>query len=330
VSPTLQFVVHRGELATSGPGLSGLQYVYPPLPVLLSIIFSGNQLGLAVCACLLSGLMASVLVRRIGLLRALVLGLPLVAVPQMWFLSSELLPSVVALTFLAIALFGFIQFATHGETYGGYVAGLALAVSYAADPGALLYAAVMCLFVPLLGPRHFQGDRQGPVGAATVVAFPVIAMAACWSFLIWRFSGTWPGNLDYSARAHVLEFPDGVLGGLGHALASAFGDLARCTLYIAAAVLLCLRRRTVVIGAGLLLPVLALALALWLGFDYSPINAFYMLTLLALAVVLDHRLMDSPRYTMVLVIAAVTQVIIGITLLPPTAGYTVWQHLMFR
>lgn len=330
VSPALKFVVDRGHLATSGPGLSHLQYVYPPLPVLLSIILPGDQLSLAICACLFSGLMASVLVRRIGPLRAMVLGMPLIAVPQMWYFSSELLPAVVALTFLAVALFGFIQFATYGETYGGFIAGLALAASYAADPGALLYAAVMCLFVPLLGTKRFNGDPQGPIGAALVIAFPVVAMSACWSFLIWKFSGTWPGNLDYAPTAHVFQFPYGVLGGLGHALASAFADLARSTLYIATAIVLIMRRHTMRVGVGLLLPVLALALALWLGFAYSPINAYYMFVLLAIAVVTNHRLMDRPQYATVLVIAAAVQVIIGIRLLPPTTGFTVWQHLMFQ
>jgi hypothetical protein len=323
-------VVNRGHVATSGPGLSNLDYVYPPLPVLLSIILPGDQISLAICACLFSGLMASVLVRRIGLLRAMALGLPLIAVPQMWFFNSELLPLVVALTFLAIALFGFTQFASYGETYGGFIAGLALAASYAADPGAILYALVMCLYVPLLGAERYRGDPRGPIGAAAVIAFPVVAMAACWSFLIWKFSGTWPGNLDYSPTAHVLQFPHGVLGGLGHAVASAFADLARSTLYLATAVVLTMRRRTMRVGVGLLLPVLALALALWLGLAYSAINAFYLFVLLAIAVITNHRLMDRPQYATVLVIAAAVQVIIGIRLLPPTPGFTVWQHLMFQ
>jgi hypothetical protein len=330
VSPTLRFVVDRGHLATSGPGLSHLQFVYPPLPVLLSIILPGDQLSLAICACLFSGLMGSVLVTRLGPLRAMALGLPLIAVPQMWYMSSELLPPVVALAFLAVALFGFIQFATYGETYGGFVAGLALAASYAADPGALLYAVVLCLFVPLLAAERFQGDPQGPVGAALVIAFPVVAMAASWSFMIWKFSGTWPGDLHYSPNAYVLQFPHGVLGGLGRALASAFADLARSTLYLAAGVLLLMRRHTVLLGAGLLLPVLALALALWVGFDYTAINAYYMFVLIAIAVITNHRLMDNQRCATVLFVAALVQVIIGNRWLPPTPGFAVWQHLMFQ
>jgi hypothetical protein len=61
VSPSLKFVVDRGHLATSGPGLSHLQYVYPPLPVLLSIVLPGGQLSLAICACLFSGVMALII-----------------------------------------------------------------------------------------------------------------------------------------------------------------------------------------------------------------------------------------------------------------------------
>ncbi len=128
----------------------------------------------------------------------------------------------------------------------------------------------------------------------------------------------------------MLQFPYGVLGGLGHALGSAFADLARSTIYIAAGVLLLMRRHTVLLGAGLLLPVLALALVRWVGFDYTAINAYYMFVLVAIAVITNHRLMDSPRYATVLVAAAVVQVIIGIRLLPPTPGFTVWQHLMFQ
>ena len=322
--------MHRGDIAASGPGLSNLQYAYPPLPVLLTIVLPGGALTLAICTSLFSGLMASVLVRRIGLLKVLVLGLPLTLVPEMWYVSSELLAPVLALTFLAIALFGFIEFANHGVTHGGFIAGLALAASYAADPGALLYAAVMCLFVPLLGAARFNGDPQGPIGASAVIAFPVVAMAVCWSFLIWKFSGTWPGNLAYSVNADVLGFPYGVLGGLGHALVTTLGDLARSVVYLTAAVLLCLRRRTIRIGLGLLLPALALALALWLGFSYSSANAYYLFVLLAITVIVDNKLMDKPQYAAVIAIAAVVQVIVATLWLPPTAGYTLWHHLMFQ
>jgi hypothetical protein len=330
VSPNVRWIVNRETILTSGPGLSKLGYGYPPLPVLLAVIVPGGEFGLAICTCLFSGLIGSLLIRRVGLSRGMLLALPLIAVPQMWFFASELIAQVLSLAFLAVAVFGFFEFASYGQTYGGFVAGLALAASYTADPGALLYALVMCLFVPLLGTGRFQGDWHGPVATCAVIAFPVVATAACWSFLVWKMSGHWPGDLHYAPGADLFGFPHGVLGGIGPALASAFGDLARSTVYIAVAVLLCVRRRTVRVGVGMLLPALALALALWLGFDYSPINSFYLFTLLAIAVVANHDLLEGDTGRTVILIAAVAQVIIGIKLLPPTPGFTVWQHLMFQ
>ena len=329
-APGVLWIEHRASIATSGPGFTKLQNVYPPLPVLLSLILPRNGLSLAICACLFSGLTASILLRQIGLPRAVVLGLPLVLVPEMWFTASEMLPQVVALTFLAIALQGFIQFAAYGETYGGFIAGLALAISYAADPGALLYAGVMCLFVPLVGAARYRGEPQAPFGICAVLVFPCIAMAGIWSFLIWKFTGHWPGSLAYGPNADILGFPQGVLGGLRHALTTAFQDLARSVLYIVAAVLLCLRRRTLTVGLGMLLPVLALALALWLGFDYSSFTAYFLLAMLAITVIAEFQLMDNQSLAVVIIIAALAQVVVATKWLPPVSGYTTWEHLAFH
>jgi hypothetical protein len=62
----------------------------------------------------------------------------------------------------------------------------------------------MALFVPLLGADRYRGSLEAPVGVAAVILFPCVAMAACWSFLIWKFTGNWPGNLGYAPNAHVL------------------------------------------------------------------------------------------------------------------------------
>jgi hypothetical protein len=326
----LSWISRRAAVAVSGPGFTRLQYAYPPVPVLLALIFPDDRLSLAVITCLFSGLMAALLLRRVGLRWGFVLGLPLLLVPEMWYTASELLPQVVALTFLAVALFGFIEFAARGETYGGFVAGLALAVSYAADPGALLYAGIMCLFVPLLGTARYRGHPSAPLGVGAVLVFPCVAMAAIWSFLLWKFTGHWPGSLAYSPEAGVLRFPLGVLGGLRHALALAFSDAVRSVLYVAAAVLLCLRRRTLAVGLGLVLPVLALTLALWLGFDYSPSTAYFLLALLAIVVIPEFRLLDTPLFAVVIVVAALVQV--GLAWAWPTSadGFSTWAQLVFH
>jgi hypothetical protein len=327
-SPTLQYIEQRAGQATAGPGLSHLDYVYPPLPVLLALMLPGGPFGLAIVTCLFSGAMLAFLVRHITFSTALVVLLPMVAVPAMWYTASNLLPSVVALTFLAIALQGFLRFATEGETYGGFIAGLALAVSYAADPSALVYAGVMCAAVPLISAARYHGDPQAPVGVGAVLVFPCAAAAACWSFLLWKFSGKWPGTLSYAPNADVLGFPYGVLGGIGQAVTSTLSDLGRSVLFLVALVLVAVVRRKPATSAALLLPVAALALARWLGFDYSPVTAYFLFTLLAVTVVIQFSLMADRRLWWVLLAAAIAQTVIAIAWTPTSAGYVQWWHLL--
>jgi hypothetical protein len=327
-SPSLAWIVNRSHIATTGPGFSHLDYVYPITPVVLALIVPGGAFGLAIITCLFMGATLAILAHRLGLTRAVVL-LPLIAVPAMWYAASEVLAQVVGLTFLAVSLGGFIRFAQRGETYGGFICGLALAVSYSADPGALLYAGVMCAFVPLISDERYHGDPQAPVGVCAVLVFPCLALAASWSFLIWKFTGNWPGNLDYSVHADVLGFPYGVLDGLGRALANAFSDLARAPLYVVAAVVLAVHRRLLLPGIGLLLPVLALALALWLGFDYTSVTAYFMLTVLAVTVISENQLMDNRTVWVILAAAAIAQVIVAIVWPPYSAGFSAWGHAVF-
>jgi hypothetical protein len=328
-APTLQYVEHRASQVTAAPGLSHLDYVYPPLPVLLALLLPGGPFGLAIVACLFSGMMLAYLVRRIGFSRDLLVLLPMVAVPAMWYTASNLLPAVVALTFLAVALQGFIRFATEGETYGGFIAGLALAVSYSADPSALVYAGVMCAAVPLIGAARYHGDPQAPIGVCAVLVFPCVAAAACWSFLLWKFSGNWPGSLAYSLNADVLGFPDGILGGIGHAVTATLTDLARSELYVVAVVLVGVRRQAPAFSAALVLPVVALALGLWLGFDYSSVTAYFLFTLLAVTVITQFSLMEDRVAWWILVAAVGAQVIIAIAWAPASPGFSVWSHHLF-
>jgi hypothetical protein len=325
-APALKWVVDRGYVATHAPGLSRLDYLYPPLPVLLSVVLPGHELSLAVCCALFSGTMLAGLILQAGVRDAIVLVLPLVGVPAMWYAASELLPQVVAMTFLAVALRGFLQFAVHGETYGGFIAGLALAVAYSADPGALVYAVLMCAFVPMISRGRYRGDPHAAVGVCAVLAFPCLAMAVAWSFLLWRFTGRWPGNLHYAPHAHTLAFPGGVVGAIVPALRSALADAARSVLYVGVAVLVSVRTRDPLVGLALVVPVAGLAGALWLGFDYSPVAAFFLLTLLAFTVATQYRLLEGKAGWLMVLALVVTQVGVAIVWTPTSIGYISWLH----
>jgi hypothetical protein len=328
-APSLQWVVHRGQVAVSGYQLTRLDYVYPPVPVLLSRILPGGTISLAICTCLLSGVLAASLLMHFGLRKALVVLLPLAGVPAMWYASSEALPQVFSILFLAVALFGFLRFFTYGETAGGFIAGFALAAAYSSDPSALVYAVVMCLFVPVVSYRRYHGDPYALVGVCAVLAFPCVAMLISWSVLIVTFTGHWPGNLDYAPGAHVLAFPDGVAGGIWPAVRSALAGVGRSVAYLTAALLVAFRARRPLQALALILPVLGLAIMIWLGFAYNQVAAFYLFALLTVSVVEYHELLDRRVDWAILLTVAVLQVGVAIVWTPLSVGYVHWLHLLF-
>jgi hypothetical protein len=326
-SQSLRHIEARaGRTADGGSGLTGLRYADPPLPVLLALILPGGVFTLTVLTCLCSGTMlfytGRSLLRRIPAAESAVLLLPLVGVPAMWYIASQLLPAVIALTFLAFALEGFIRFAAYGETDGGFVAGIALALSYCADPGALLYAVVMCMFAPLISHFRYHDDPVATVSIGAVLIFPILAVTAGWTFLVWKFSGTFSESLYYDPSAHLLDFTGGVTHNLIQALGAAATDLAHVPLYVCAGVALAFRRPLAAVG--LLLPALALTIARWLGFAYTPITAYFMFTLLGLTVIAHSVPRDDRRLRWILAAAAAAQVVLAIWWPPHSAGYASW------
>jgi hypothetical protein len=325
----LALIEHRSALVKAGgAGLAGVRYGYPPLTTVLALILPASTLSLSIVTCvfyaIILGYAGPRLARRLPASAAAALMLPIVVVPAMWYAGSELLGPVAALAFLAIALDGFVTFAAHGKTEGGFVAGIALALSLCCDPGALMYGLVMCAFAPLISHVRYQDRGFSAAAIAAVLSFPVIAVAGGWLFLVWKFSGVFPGSLNYEAGAHLLAFPQGVMGTLAVAAGSAGWDLLHVPLYFVAAGMLYYRRSWA--PAGLLLPVFALIVALWLGFVYSQVAAYLMFTILALITISE----TAPRrFKALLVAAALVQLALALAWPPASANFATWSRLVF-
>ncbi|HEY6278302.1 MAG TPA: hypothetical protein VIX86_18455 [Streptosporangiaceae bacterium] len=325
-SGELRLLEHRADLLRGGgPDLKSLRYGYPPLPLLLAIILPGGTLALSITACLFSGViltyLAERLLRRLPVPATLALLAAFVAVPAMWYASTQLIATDASLAFLAIALGAFIRFTARGETEGGFVAGIALALAYGFDPGAILFAVVMCAVAPLISHVRYQDDPAATVGIAAVVFFPVAAATLSWFFLVWKFAGTFPGSLAYAAGAHPFTFPAGVGRGLARAAVTTGLDVLHVPLYLIVAV--GLYRLRPLATVGLVLPIVALAISLWLGFPYPQLSAFFMFTVLALVIVADTA---SRQNRHVLILAAVAQLALAICWPPASPGFTAWLH----
>jgi hypothetical protein len=325
--PELALLEHRADLIRAGgANLAGLRYGYPPLPTLLLLALPASPLAPSIVTCLASavllGYVITRLLRRTSVITIIALVSPIVAVPVMWFATTEYFAPVGALAFLAIAIDGFIRFTAHGETDGGFVAGIALALSLCCDPGALMYGLVMCAFAPLISHSRYRGARS--IGAiAAVLLFPIVIGSLGWLFVVWKFSGSFPGSLNYEVGAHLLSFPAGAASALWTSFKSVVTDLLHVPLYLAAAALLGYRRRGAVLG--LVLPLVALVAALWLGFVYSSVDAYLLLTVLALVTISD---ITSRRFEPALAAVALVQLALAFAWPLSSVNYSQWSHLV--
>jgi hypothetical protein len=318
---------HRASLVKAGGAdMAGIRYGYPPLPTLLAVALPDSALALSIATCVCSsvilGYLTARLLRRVSIFTAIALLLPIVAVPTMWYTASQMFASVAGLAFLAVALDGFVRFTAHGETEGGFAAGIALALSFCCDPGALMYGLCMCAFAPLISHARYRRAHSA-AAIATVLFFPVAAVVTGWLFLEWKFSGVFPGSLDYAAGAHLLAFPSGVAGALAGAIRSAGTILLHVPLYFVAAAVLYRRRPAAI--PGLLLPIAALITALWLGFVYSQGTAYLMFTILALITISDTA---RRRFEPALAVAALGQLALVLAWSPTLAYFSEWSRLV--
>lgn len=327
-APQLALIEHRAALVRAGGAdLSGAGYGYPPLITLIALVLPASPLSLAIAACLFTsavlGYVGRLLRHRVSAAGTAALLAPIVAVPAMWYAGSQFLGPVAALAFLAVALDGFIRFTARGHTQGGFTAGIALALSLCCDLGALMYALAMCAFAPLISHAKHRGSRYAATAVTAVLGFPVAAATGGWLFLVWRFSGTFPGSLSYEAGARLLSFPGGAAAALAAAARAVGWDLLHVPLYPAAAALLCYRRPRAVIG--LVLPVAALAAALWLGFVYSQTAAYLMFTILGLITVSETA---ARRFELPLALVALAQLSLALTWPPASAHFADWARLV--
>jgi hypothetical protein len=325
--PELRLLEHRASLVKAGGAdLEGIRYGYPPLPTLLALALPGNPLALSIATCLCSavilGYAAARLLRRVSVFTTIALLLPIAAVPVMWYTASQLFAPVAGLAFLAVALDGFVRFTAHGETEGGFAAGIALALSFCCDPGAVMYGLAMCAFAPLISHSRYRSTHSA-AAIAIVLFFPIAAVVAGWLFLEWKFSSFSSGSFDYAAGAHLLTFPSGAAAALVSAARSTGINLLHVPLYFVAAAALCYRRPAAALG--LLLPIAALTAALWLGLEYPQAIAYLMFTILALITISD----TAPRrFEPALTAAALGQLALAFAW-PLTATYfSQWLHLV--
>ncbi len=257
--------------------LSFVGHVYPPLPTALASILP-NPTALGIVGALAAGSMLEAVgsrlaQRRYPLWAVLLLLASLGASPSFALTATSSLASFMAITFLAIALDGFLRFAFRGYTHGGFQAGLAIGLAGLCDPTAIVCAAGFAAAAPLIARQRYRNEPAAGRATASVLLFPTVAGIAGWTLLCWRFAGS---PVDWLHRAAPGLFH----GGIGHELLLALehgGRSALLTPIFLLAVLLLLARQHPIPALGLCLPLACIMLASWLGVPFPPLSVAVVL-----------------------------------------------------
>lgn len=292
--------------------------MYPPIPIALASLLPGGAAALAVVGALVAGTILHALWERLHLRESpawltFALLVTFGSTPAFAYLATEDLTGFIGLGLFAIAVTGFLRFATQGDTEGGFLCGLALGVAVACDPVALVYAVCIGAAAAPVAWGRYRGSTGAARASALVIAFPALAAVAGWSFLQWRFTGSasaWIRDLP-----GAFEFPDGVAGGLADALRRVGVGLLLSPLFVVTQALLVRRRIEALLVAAL--PVVGLVVSLWLGLRAAAGHAVVLLGMLA---VLSIPRRPPPRLAALLGLVAVAGWIAVVVRLEATSG----------
>ena len=259
-----------GQIRWGSANLSFIGHITPPLPIALAGLLPGS-LGLALVGALAAGVVLEAIGARLA---ERYLPLPVAALvligfggsPSFAFTATTDLRSFMALTFLALAIDGFLRFALKAETHGGFQAGLALGLASLCDPVAIVCAIGFAAAAPLIARSRFRGEPAVGRATAAVLLFPTVAGCIGWSFLCWRFSGN---GLDWlHLEAPTLGFHNGPWYQLSHAVTGLERPVLLTPIYLLALVILIARRHPA-IAAGITLPLACAVIAQTIGLQFS-------------------------------------------------------------
>jgi len=278
-----ELVDRAGLIKWGSSHLAFLSRAYPPLPTAIASV-AGTTFVLALVGALGAGIVLESIAFRLAmrgfpLWAVLLLTAAVGANPAFARIVSGDLTLFLTIGFLVLALDGFMRFAYRGHTHGGFQAGLSVGMATLCNPTAALCAVGFAAAAPLIARHRFATERAAGRATAGVLLFPTVAGIAGWIFLCWRFAGApiqWLRNV-----APSLGFP----GGAGVSAESAIDHVTRAAaatpLFLLALIFLVAARNTAA-AVGSCLPMLCVALALWLGLPFTTGATAVVLTIVGL------------------------------------------------
>ncbi|MFC1437506.1 hypothetical protein ABUW04_04485 [Streptacidiphilus sp. N1-10] len=337
-SPRTLLEQHAAAVRTGWHDLSAAQLAYPPLLTgPLALLPTGwrpaaqSIVGAFAAGTLLSVYLARLVVARLPAPLIVLLCAALLGDSSLWYLSAQDLSGITSLLFLTLALGGFLRFAAFAETEGGFQAGLFLAVAFGCAAIALPYALWLIIGAPLLAVRRYRAEPAAIPATALVLGFPIAAAALGWTFTVWRLTGN---SFNWLTDSRGGAYRD-VRSSFGIALRDTASSIAHAPLYLLVAALILTGtigsgyrlfvRATITLG--FFIPVIILFFGDWLGFGYSRMTSFLLLTLLPAATI-----PARPSRTLCLLLGTAAALQLAIAITWPVAGTATvdsWMRAIF-
>jgi hypothetical protein len=286
-------------------GVGWVSQSYPPLTIVVARLLPGGTLGLTIAGAVCAGILIQLTIERLVLrsvpLRvAPVLVAGIVFTPVFWYGATQDFSAFLTLTLLSVALTRLLDFMVNRSTESGFMAGLAFGAAAMCAPAAPAFAAAGGLATVLV-TRDRQGREFGRRrAAAAVIVFPCVAALAGWTFLQWRFTGSWDASFSHESPG-LLRFPEGVVGSLARAVSLSAHDLVLAPVLVITAAFLLRRRPLSTLACAL--PVACVIFDQWVGVPLSQTATVLLLAVMGLTVLPQH-LTTSERWVLGIGVAA--------------------------
>lgn len=306
-------LVEKAALALSRRRLEFIGFLFPPLPFFMLVPWP-RVLVAGVMAALCGGGIAWVLWPRLNDLpfpmpvRILLLITPL-STPFFLYLVTNSFTDALALFLFLVSWVAYVNFIRGGQTFSGFMAGLALGLAFFVNHYAFIFAAFYALFTPLYGEYR---ERGAAVAASFVIFFPALMAALVYAYVNWLFTGdplTFLNDSASSLYGAARPAADTLSPtGIEQSFRSTIDELLGSPLYLAAALMVLARW-----PAGLpafLVPVLVITGTRAFGLVYP--NYFAVSTYTVFGLIALPRTIP-PRWWPIFLVAAVLHTVVGYT-----------------
>lgn len=190
LSNSSAFLIEKALIMRSTLHLQSAGFIYPPLPLLIALVFP-NAMWITVAGAVVTSTLAVFVLRDLfasHLRRYVVFVLLLAAfvTPVMIYLSNQELSSSLGILLVYLSFREFRKYMEEGSIHSMFLSGIWIGFAFFTAPISVYFALGFAVIVLLQNPQQSVWSR---VAAVMVLLFPLVSAMVSWAYLSWLFTG---------------------------------------------------------------------------------------------------------------------------------------------